>query len=261
MTDEATDQALVERQKGRVRGAVRWREIEDALRADIVDGRLESGARLPPEPELMRRFGVGRHTLRQAMAALERGGLVRIEQGRGTFVHDGAIRYRISRRTRFSQNLIEQGRDPGLIERHATEIRASEDVRRALALPQGAMVVEIVTLNSADGVPLGLGRSYYPAARFPGFAQRCLKHATVSAAYADYGIADYVRRSTRVEARLPTDEEARRLQQPRSLPVLVTRKVDTDLAGTPIGYSATVWSAERIVFEFDPRGEQGEPHQ
>jgi GntR family phosphonate transport system transcriptional regulator len=250
MTNETLD-----RPKGRVRGAVRWREIEDALRADIVDGRLDSGARLPPEPELMRRFGVGRHTLRQAMAALERIGLVRIEQGRGTFVHDGAIRYRISRRTRFSQNLIEQGRDPGLIEKHAAEIRASEEVRRALSLPPGAMVVEVCTLNSADGVPLGLGRAYYPASRFPGFAARCMKHATVSASYAEYGIVDYVRRNTRVEARLPTDEEARRLQQPRSLPVMVTRKVDTDLGGTPIGYSVTVWSAERIVFEFDPQGD------
>ncbi len=239
------------RGRGRVRGAVRWREIEDELRADIVDGRLESGARLPSEPALMRRFGVGRHTLRQAMAALESRGLVRIEQGRGTFVHDGAIRYRISRRTRFSQNLIEQGRDPGHIELRAGEIAAPEDVRRALALPPGAMVVEVCSLTSADATPIGLGRSFFPADRFPGFAERRLRHATVSAAYAEYGIADYVRRSTSVEARLPTAEEARRLQQPRSLPVMVTRKVDTDLAGAPIGYSVTVWSAERIVFEFD----------
>jgi GntR family phosphonate transport system transcriptional regulator len=256
-----SNETLIERPRGRVRGAVRWREIEDALRADIVDGRLESGARLPPEPELMRRFGVGRHTLRQAMAALERIGLVRIEQGRGTFVHEGAIRYRISRRTRFSQNLIEQGRDPGLIDLRVSEIRASEEVRRALALPASAMVVEVHTLTSADGVPIGLGRSYFPAARFPGFAARRLKHATVSATYADYGVSDYLRRNTSVEARLPSDDEARRLQQPRSLPVMVTRKVDTDLAGTPIGYSVTVWSAERIVFEFDPRGEQGEPQR
>jgi GntR family phosphonate transport system transcriptional regulator len=250
-----TGNTILDRPKGRVRGAVRWREIEDALRADIVDGRLESGARLPPEPELMRRFGVGRHTLRQAMAALERIGLVRIEQGRGTFVHEGAIRYRISRRTRFSQNLIEQGRDPGHIELRIGEIRATEEVRRALALPKGAMVIEVHALTSADGMPLGLAHSYSPAARFPGFAERRLKHATVSAAYAEYGIADYVRRNTTVEARLPSDDEARRLQQPRSLPVIVTRKVDTDLAGTPIGYSVTVWSAERIVFEFDPQAE------
>ena len=40
------------------------------------------------------------------MAALASRGLVRIEQGRGTFVHDNAIDYVVGRRTRVEANLV-----------------------------------------------------------------------------------------------------------------------------------------------------------
>ncbi|HXH84184.1 MAG TPA: GntR family transcriptional regulator [Candidatus Tectomicrobia bacterium] len=43
------------------------------------------GARLPPEHELCRTFGVSRITVQQALTLLEKDGLIRREQGRGTF--------------------------------------------------------------------------------------------------------------------------------------------------------------------------------
>lgn len=46
----------------------------------------ESGSRLPAEPELARKMGVSRATLREAMRTFEGQGLVRRRQGVGTFV-------------------------------------------------------------------------------------------------------------------------------------------------------------------------------
>ena len=40
----------------------------------------------PPEPELMRIFGVGRSTVREAVRILSDMGLLRVRQGAGTFV-------------------------------------------------------------------------------------------------------------------------------------------------------------------------------
>ncbi|PJI51733.1 hypothetical protein CTI14_54570, partial [Methylobacterium radiotolerans] len=42
--------------------------------------------KLPSEPELCERFGVSRITVRRAVADLEGLGIVRRQQGRGTFV-------------------------------------------------------------------------------------------------------------------------------------------------------------------------------
>lgn len=54
----------------------------------IRSGEWATGDRLPPERDLCRELDVSRTTLRQALAELERRGLVSREQGRGTFVAD-----------------------------------------------------------------------------------------------------------------------------------------------------------------------------
>jgi DNA-binding LacI/PurR family transcriptional regulator len=58
-------------------------------------GDLTSGTALPTEQALAESAGVSRSTVRQAMSALERDGLVRRIQGKGTFVHeDASVRLR-----------------------------------------------------------------------------------------------------------------------------------------------------------------------
>jgi GntR family phosphonate transport system transcriptional regulator len=52
---------------------------------------------------------------------------------------------------------------------------------------------------------------------------------------------------------MPTADEARILRQPKSVPLLVTRKVDADTDGVPITYSESVWPAERTTFNLDLR--------
>ncbi|KAA9163320.1 GntR family transcriptional regulator [Amycolatopsis acidicola] len=60
------------------RRVVRPREqVEDTLRASVLNGRLAAGERLPAEAELARQFSVSRPTIRQALSALETQGLIR----------------------------------------------------------------------------------------------------------------------------------------------------------------------------------------
>jgi GntR family transcriptional repressor for pyruvate dehydrogenase complex len=62
--------------------------IAEQIRQAIVTGKLEQGARLPPERELAEQFGVSRVTVRDALRALEAMGLLEVRVGArgGAFV-------------------------------------------------------------------------------------------------------------------------------------------------------------------------------
>jgi DNA-binding transcriptional MocR family regulator len=64
----------------------RYLAIADALAADIREGRLAIGARLPTHRELAWKLGVTIGTVSRAYAEAERRGLIAGEVGRGTFV-------------------------------------------------------------------------------------------------------------------------------------------------------------------------------
>jgi DNA-binding transcriptional MocR family regulator len=63
-----------------------YRAIADALAADIEQGRLAPGTRLPTHRELAERVGVTVGTVTRAYAEAERRGLIGGEVGRGTYV-------------------------------------------------------------------------------------------------------------------------------------------------------------------------------
>src|SRR5215813_5322752 len=91
-----------------------WKGIAATLRRQIEDGGLEVGAQMPTEPALMKQFRATRYSIRRALSALQSDGLIRIEQGRGTFVHDGyLVSYRLGERPRFTNVLLENQITPG----------------------------------------------------------------------------------------------------------------------------------------------------
>jgi DNA-binding FadR family transcriptional regulator len=62
--------------------------VTDQLIAYIAANKNVAGTRLPTESELAGMFGVSRTVIRESMRSLQATGVVRIEQGRGTFVSE-----------------------------------------------------------------------------------------------------------------------------------------------------------------------------
>jgi len=56
------------------------------LQQEISLGKYKVGEIIPPEPVLMEQFGVGRSTIREAIKTLSNAGILRVQQGAGTFV-------------------------------------------------------------------------------------------------------------------------------------------------------------------------------
>lgn len=64
----------------------RYRQVAEQIRRDVAGGRYTPGERLPSEGALARAFGISRGTLRQALGALGREGLVQTVPGYGSIV-------------------------------------------------------------------------------------------------------------------------------------------------------------------------------
>ena len=235
----------------RMSGVALWRQIEQEIEADIRAKQFGPGDRLPTEAELSQRFAVNRHTVRRAMLGLQERGLVRVEQGRGSFVQENIVDYRLSRRTRFSENILTLRRDPSGELVRVARLPADKTMAQMLQLRAGEPVLLLETLKSADGRPINLGSHHFPFRRFNGLAEAFKAEGSITAALRKFGIADYTRKVTRVTARMPEEEEARLLAQPRNRPVLITESVNVDESGTPIEYGIARFAADRVQFVFE----------
>ncbi len=80
MNSEESDTRRPMRRAGLIDQAV------ERFRDEVVSGRWPVGERIPTEVDLVSEFGVGRNTVREALQSLVHAGLLRREQGRGTFV-------------------------------------------------------------------------------------------------------------------------------------------------------------------------------
>ncbi|RDC73679.1 phosphonate metabolism transcriptional regulator PhnF [Rhodovulum sp. 12E13] len=224
-----------------------WTSIEAALTGDIAEGRYRAGDRLPSEAALAARFGVNRHTVRRALAAMAEAGLVHARRGAGVTVLHRPTEYPIGRRVRFHRNLQAAGRLPAREVAALETCAASEAEAAALEVAPGAHVVVCEGRSLADGQPIALFRSVFPADRLPGIGDALREVASVTEALVRCGVADYTRRSTRIAARPADATQAARLMVEEGAALLRTVSVSVDPAGVPVEHGTTWFAGERVT--------------
>jgi GntR family phosphonate transport system transcriptional regulator len=236
-------------------GVAAWKQIADRISRAIDAGEFDDTGMVPPETQLAEHFGVNRHTVRSAMAALAEDGLLRRVPGRGTLIEKRErLVYPVGRRTRFSEGLGGQAGETDIRMLAEEERPASGAVATALALASGAMIVRLDTLSLADGVPVSLAAHYFAHERFDGIGNKLTTYHSITRALAAFGVDDYVRVSTEVTARMASAEESDRLALNGNQIVLETVAVNADSEGRPIQYSRTLFAADRIALRLDTPG-------
>lgn len=247
-TGAATTRGPVTRQDG----VALWRQIANHIQQDIATGARPPGSRLPTEAELSHQFGVNRHTVRRALEELSRGGLVRIEQGRGTFVAEDVLEYTVEPRTRFTEWIRRHNMEPSGKVLQLREIAADSHVANGLGIRTGARVVLLERLGLADDRPVSLARHYFPSARLNGLMEALRSTPRITEALRSVGVEDYMRQMTRVTARMPTPTEADLLRMPRTRPVLVAENINVDRAGAVVEFGVGCYPTPRVQIVFEP---------
>jgi GntR family phosphonate transport system transcriptional regulator len=232
-------------------GLARWQVIAAQLRADILAGRVEPGERLPNETTLAERFGVNRHTLRQAVQALVREGHLDVRQGCGTFVRELVLDYALQRRTRLSENLARMGETAGR-ELLSHRVEPAGDWAESLRVSARSKVVVLETRSSVRGRRVGLSTAAFPCPRLADIAAPVARHGSITRALAEFGVADYTRSRSVVSTRLPSQAEADALARPMTQPVLVVQYVNVDRAGVPVESGTTLFAADAVQLVVEP---------
>lgn len=241
---------------GTVDAGTAWRRIADDLAGSIGKGKYAAGDTLPAATALAERYGVHRHTVRQAFRHLAELGLVTVSRGRGTQVSARRVPYPLGRRVSMRANLGRIGLVGSSEMLSAGQIEGDADTCEALGLQQGEPLWRVEGLSLADGTPMGTGTHWLSVARFPGFDEAFrAADASMTAALKAYGITDYVRLSTRLTARLASEREASLLRIEPGAPVMVSVAVDALPDLTPIHLVSSVFAGERMEMVVEPFAE------
>ncbi len=243
-----TDAALAERD-----GGTAWRRIADELAEAIARGEYHPGDTLPASVALAERYGVHRHTVRQAFRHLADQGLVTVARGRGTQVTAPRVPYPIGRRVSMRANFGKLGIVGTSRVLSAAMEEGAAEACAALGLKTGTPLWRVEGLSLGDGVPMGTGIHWLSVERFPDF-DRAFREAgaSMTAAFRAYGIEDYVRLSTRLTARLADEREAELLQIAPEAAVMVSTAVDALPDLTPIHLVSSVFAGERMEMVIEP---------
>lgn len=132
----------------------------------ILEARLERdytiGDKLPTELELCKEFNVSRITIQQSLSLLEDDGLIRREQGRGTFYIKPSARRQDAKPNQLLQSLL-RSQPNGSARLISTRMQpASARIAERLDITKGAPVAVIDRVGAIDGEAVIYITAYLP---------------------------------------------------------------------------------------------------
>jgi DNA-binding GntR family transcriptional regulator len=228
-----------------------YQQVAGELRHRISTGVYPPGAKIPPEPELVREFRVSAITVRRAIRDLAVEGLLSARQGLGVFVTNARQIIRV-----FGSNpqatLLEQirqaGFEPGYGERSLTLVPADDEIARRLGCRREALVYRHEKLLLADAEPVVLDITHLA---------RRVRDLVDGSPFVDAAIAALVARGTvpdhtdyRFCAVAASEEQSASLNVPLGFPLQAVDYTFVGPEGAPLLAGRLFARSDRLAYQF-----------
>jgi len=223
-------------------------QLQQDLEAQIANGGLAPGSRVPAEDELIRIYGVSRATVRKAIQELERTGIVEIRRGKGTFVQSPKITQELTELTGFVEDMVALGLRPSAKVLERTFLTAPEQVARQLQLPLGSQVIHLKRVRLANDEPISFDKTYLPLDVGHRIAEEDLEVYPVFSLLEEKYNTPLSEAEYKVEAVSTGLEVAEALGVPTTQPVLLIERTSYSLEHRPVDYERLYYRADRIMF-------------
>jgi GntR family transcriptional regulator len=221
-------------------------QIEDWLADEIAGGHLTPGDRLPTEHDLAAWLGVSRMTLRQALSELAQRGLLTrtVGRGGGTFVAEPKLEQDLTTLAGFSEQLRRHGKVAGARVLAATQIPASSTTAAALELSEGEPVHDVRRIRLADGRPIVIEHSQFPARLFPGLLDCRLDGSLYDLLADNFGQRPHRARES-LEPVVAGVREAEALEIAEGAPLMLVERTAYSQSGQPLEYARDLFRGDR----------------
>ncbi len=201
-------------------GLSKYRQLLQILRTKILSGELASGERLPTEEELGQTYGLSRGTVRKAIEQLCAEGLVRTEQGSGTYVstvHPNAVPFRF---TSCAPEI-----PPAFRVVTKEVIPASMVIAERLIVPLGEPLIHIGRLRMHDEEVVGFSERFLPRSLCPGLLEEDLEQPSIHDILVSRSELPLLRATIEIAAQMLDEEDANRLHVPPATPAIVISRM------------------------------------
>ena len=142
-----------------------YKQVINDIRSRIDNGGYKVGQKIPSESELSEMYSVSRITIRRAIEELSTEGYLTKKQGKGTYVTSRKLNAKLTQAgalTSFTDVCSESGVKSGARFIDRIHMPADAHLAKELGIDEGADVLRIRRIRTADGVPAVYEVTYFP---------------------------------------------------------------------------------------------------
>ncbi|MBD9654779.1 trehalose operon repressor [Pseudomonas sp. PDM12] len=156
----------------------KYSQIYSDLLASITSERLERGARLPSETELMEHYQTSRGTVRKAIEQLQERGFAQKIHGKGTFVLSRApIEFQLGGIVSFQETYPRLGGNVRTEVVELSKLPLEGSLCEHIQAEQGTLITRIKRVRRIDGRRVILDINHFVADLIPGLDRSIAEHS------------------------------------------------------------------------------------
>lgn len=224
-----------------------YQKVIDTVIARIAAGELLPGGILPSEFQLAAEIGVSQGTARKGLMMLEQHGIVRREQGRGTFVTartpDSSL-FNFFRLRRPDGTIIK----PEVVKEEICE-RPADAAEQTALHGRPDTVLEIRRTRSLDGIASAIETAVVPAVLFPGLARRAPLPSALYILYQQAYGCIVLRAEESITAATASPAEAEVLGLAPGTALLRVERLATDILGRPVERRHSLYRTDGLCYK------------
>ena len=228
-----------------------YQQLSDLLAEAIRDGELKTGDQLPSENELISCFNVSRSVVRQTLNNLGRQGLIRTEQGRGSFVAARKIIKPLDILQSYHASMEKAGIEVDVRVLTKSIINPPEEIAHQLALKRNEKAFLLARVAYNNGTPLNLLVSHIALRNGRESKLMNFEGGSLYDFLASECNTTLHSSQNNIEVVFAGEYESRLLIFQRGAVLLQILSVSYDASGKPVEHSRVVYPGSMFRFQFD----------